>query len=92
MTKDIMIIDYAKCVRVARGDEVFARPSEPYFCRACSRTSETGETYVDKETGESHKTSVRYLTSQPLSAKLRFEGQRVPLCENHNPPIEMEPR
>lgn len=92
MVKDIMIIDYDKCVRIERGDEFFSRPSEPYYCVECSHTSLTGDTYVDEETGKGHKTSVHYLTSQPLSAKLRFRGQAVPLCDNHNPPVEMEPR
>ena len=91
-SKDIMIIDYDKCVRVERGDEFFARPTELYYCVPCAREAPTGETLTDEATGKTHRPQVRYLTDQPLSAKLRFQGQKVPTCENHNPPVEMEPR
>lgn len=34
--REIMIIDYAKCVRVPPGEEWYARTSIPYRCPECA--------------------------------------------------------
>lgn len=35
-TREVMIIDYNKCVRVLPGDEWYARESVPYRCPICA--------------------------------------------------------
>ena len=30
------------------------------------------------------------LTAETFSAKVRFDGSPVPLCEDHDPPLQME--
>ena len=70
--REIMIVDYDKCIRVPPEDASFARESQPYRCPACA-------------------TSGHNLTPQTFSGRLRFAGDRIPLCEDHSPAIEMEP-
>jgi hypothetical protein len=70
--KDVMIIDYDKCIRVPPEDATAARESTPYRCPSCARLGHN-------------------LTPQSNSGKLRFVGDRVPLCEDHSPALEMEP-
>jgi hypothetical protein len=71
--REIMIVDYAKCIRVPPEDASYARESTPYRCPACASAS--------------LRTN---LTKQTVSGRLRFAGDRIPLCEDHSPAIEME--
>lgn len=70
--REIMIIDYAKCVRVQPGDEWYARESTPYRCPDCA-------------------TGGGRLTPQSRSARLRFVGDAVPQCSDHEVPVDMVP-
>lgn len=35
----VMILDYSHCLRIERGDDLWARPSEPYVCPECRLTT-----------------------------------------------------
>lgn len=70
--REIMIVDYDKCVRVPPEDTQFARTSTPYRCPTCA-------------------TRGYNLTPQSFSGKLRFAGDRVPRCEDHDQPVDMVP-
>lgn len=36
MARDIMVIDYHKCIRVPREDYAWARPTRPHRCPVCA--------------------------------------------------------
>lgn len=71
--REIMIVDYDKCIRVPPEDTMFARESVPYRCPVCAQAS--------------LRTN---LTRQTISGKLRFAGDSIPKCEDHDSPVEME--
>lgn len=70
--REIMIVDYDKCIRIPPEDSMFARESTPYRCPTCARSGYN-------------------LTPQTFSGKLRFVGDPIPKCEDHDIPVEMEP-
>ena len=86
MSKDIMVIDYDKCVRYARGDERFKESLVPYRCPSCA-----GGVPIMSEDAEGNKirATVRYLTPGSFSAKLAPVG-KPPVCMDHSAPVVME--
>jgi hypothetical protein len=70
--RDVMIIDYNKCMRVPVEDAILARPSIPHRCPACAKL-------------------MRSLTPQSNSARLKFDGEPTPQCEDHETPVTMVP-
>lgn len=81
---DVMIVDYNKCVRVAKGDEMLNETSVPYHCPICAKG-------VDVTDENDETTHLRYLTSGSFSAKLRLGGQKVPVCTDHKDKVYMVP-
>jgi hypothetical protein len=68
--KDVMIVDYDKCMRVPVDDERWARAARPYRCPLCA-------------------TDGHSLTPRSNSARLRFDGDPAPKCEDHETPVDM---
>jgi len=53
----------------------------------CIRIERGDEPWARKTTPY---TCLPCLTSGSMSAKLRFDGSPIPLCEDHDPPLQME--
>jgi hypothetical protein len=86
VTKEIMVIDYDKCVRYEKGDERFAVPLVRFRCPTCAN----GIRFMSEdEDGRPIAATLRYLTPSSFSAKMAPEGE-PPFCSDHKEPIQME--
>lgn len=86
MTKDIMVIDYNKCVRYARGDEYLSVTMVPFRCPECAKGVPMQS---EDEKGRRIEGHVSYLTDATFSGRLA-RPNNPPVCADHHVPVVME--
>lgn len=86
MSRQIMVIDYDKCVRYAKGDAYLKTPMVQWRCPLCAYGVDVRGEDPD---GKPATVRVAYLKPGSFSAKLAPEG-KPPVCTDHPQTVRME--